>query len=473
MNDRNLSIVVFSLFSSWLLAVPFEGKILYALLDYHKVSAQPFVLGSMAAHCAGLILCGFFVRNIRAAKRLMLCSIAFCIAVSGVLFFPPSFFGEAALFSSSFLAGCCVAAWGFFLRSGTPKGERIKTIADMLIFCYILTILLSKAAADISPHMGLGLSILPLGISFILAWRLPEKEQGQASPSSNKHPGNSVSIAKPLTSLCLFIVVIAINAGLMFQVQYPAFAHLDWLASWYWAIPYIIAVFIMRSLPRTINRSYILYAAIAMTGFSFIAFIVLDRSVVGYLVVNTLMQGAFGIFNLFWWSILGEMLSFHQNAVKVLGAGLFSNVLGILLGALIGSTATFGNGQSPNSTLLALSVVCITLVMLPPLHEHLTILLKNHAYLMALSEMPQQEQTCLICDSGLEKKLTEREREIASLLFMGKTYRAIAEELCVSENTVKTHAKNIYVKVGVHNRTELMNNLLDIHPLFTGQYKSQ
>ena len=470
-NERRLSIAVFALYSAWLLSVSFEGRILYALLDYNQIPARPFVLGSMAAHCAGLVLCGFFVRNMHAAKKLMLFSVAFCIAASGALFFPISFLWVAALFSSSFLTGCAVAAWGFFLKSGTPKSERIKTVADMLIICYILTILLGRAAAAISPQTGLGLSMLLLGIAFILALRLPEQEQAQ-NPPSDEQQGTPVSIAKPLAFLCVFIIVIAINAGLMFQVQYPAFAHLDRLTGWYWAVPYIAAVFIMRHLPRKTNRTYILYAAIAMTGFSFIFFFILDHSVVSYLVVNTLMQGAFGIFNLFWWSILGEMLSFHKNPACVLGSGLFANVLGILLGALIGSAGAFKNVQSSNPTLLALSVVCLTSVMLPLLHGRLIVLLRNHAFLTAFYETPHQKQTFLIRDFGLEKKLTERETEIVSSLFTGKTYQAIAQELCVSENTIKTHAKNIYAKVGVHNRTELMNSLLNIQPSFTGQRKS-
>ena len=461
LDDRNLPIVVFSLFSAWLLSIPFEGRILYALLDKYQISAQPIVLGAMAAHCAGLILCGFFVKNMRAAKRLMLFSIAFCIAASILFFLPPSFLWKAMLFLSSFLAGCCVAAWGFFLKNGTPKSERLGAIADMLVFCYILTIMLGKAANSISPYTGLGLSILTLGLAFYFALKLPIRVT-EDEAASNEHKEQPASITRPLIFLCLFILVVAINGGLMFKVQYPAYAHLNWLTSWYWAVPYIVAVLILRKLPRKANRTYILFAAISMTGFSFIAYIVLDRSALSYLTVDTLMQGAFGIFNLFWWSILGEMLSFHKNAARILGIGLSANVLGILLGELIGSAVSFGNGQNLNSLLLALSVVCVTLVMLPPLHSYLTVLLKNHTCLTVLREMPQLEQTQLIGNFGSEKRLSERECEIASLLFKGKTYRAIAAELCISENTVKTHAKNIYAKVGVHNRTELMNSLLDI-----------
>ena len=143
-----------------------------------------------------------------------------------------------------------------------------------------------------------------------------------------------------------------------------------------------------------------------------------------------------------------------------MGVGLSANVLGVLLGGLIGNEVA--GGQSQNPTLLALGVVCVTLIMLPPLHTRLTTLLKNHAYLTTITEMPAQEQTRLICEFSITEKLTVREGEIAALLIKGKTYRMIAGELHVSENTVKTHVKNIYSKAGVQNRTELMNLLLHI-----------
>lgn len=458
-NNRRLSVIVFSLFFSWLLAFPFEGRILYALADYYNISAESFVFGTMAAHFAGLLACGFFVRNMRTAKKLMLFSIAFCIAASGVFFRPPSFLWTAALILAAFLVGCCVAAWGFYFKGCTPKNERIKTMADGLIFSNILMIALNMVAIHISPHVGLGFSMLMLAAAFLFALRLP-KEEASEPPASGQ---GEISVGKvgPLAFLCLFVVVITINSGLMYQVQGPAFAHLEWLTSWYWAAPYIAALFIMRNLPRKINRSYILYVAIAMIGFSFIAFLLLGRSWADYLVVNTLMLGACGVYDLFWWSILGEMLELDKNPAKIMGVGLSANVLGVLLGGLIGNS--IASGQSHNPTLLALGVVCVTLILLPPLHTRLTTLLKNHVYLTTITEMPAQEQTRLICEFSITEKLTEREGEIAALLIKGKTYRMIASDLHVSENTVKTHVKNIYSKAGVQSRTELMNLLLSIH----------
>ena len=457
-DNRWLSVIVFSLFFSWLLAFPFEGRILYALAEHYNTSAQSFVFGTMAAHFAGLIACGFFVRTMRTAKKLMLFSIAFCFAASAVFFGPPSLLWRLALISAAFLVGCCVAAWGFYFKGCTPKNERIKTMADGLIFSNLLMIALNMVAIHISPHVGLGFSMLMLAAAFLFALRLP-KEEAPEPPFSGQGEIN-VSKVSPLVFLCLFIVVITINSGLMYQAQGPAFAHLEWLTSWYWAVPYIAALFIMRNLPRKTNRAYILYVAIAMIGLSFIAFLALGRSWTDYLVVNTLMLGACGVYDLFWWSILGEMLELDRNPARIMGVGLSANVLGVLLGGLIGNGA---NGQSPNPTLLALGVVCVTLVLLPPLHKRLTTLLKNHIYLTTITEMPAQEQTRLICELSITEKLTEREGEIVALLIKGKTYRMIAGELHVSENTVKTHVKNIYSKAGVQSRTELMNLLLDIH----------
>jgi len=50
--------------------------------------------------------------------------------------------------------------------------------------------------------------------------------------------------------------------------------------------------------------------------------------------------------------------------------------------------------------------------------------------------------------------LTERETEILRLISLGYSNRRIAERLYLSVNTVKTHAANLYDKLGVNSRTE-------------------
>lgn len=459
-NERRLSVIVFSLFFSWLLAFPFEGQVLYTLADIFQIDPHSMILSTVAVHFVGLFFFGFLIKTIKMAKRLMLFAITFCILGTAVFFFSPSILWNISLISSSFLAGGCVAAWGYYFKSGTPSNERIKTAADGLIYSNILMIIMNMMAIHISPYIGLGVSILVLGGALLFTICLPGHLQEKPSSTSDQSK-KKVSVVKPLVFLCLFVVIITINSGLMYEVINPAFAHHEWLVSWYWSVPYIIALYIMKNLPRKTNRTYILYVAIAMIGFAFIAFMILDRSVISYIVVNTLMLGACGVYDLFWWSILGEMLDMGKNPAKILGVGLSANVLGVLLGGLIGNNIISTNVHSNYTSVLALTVVCVTLVILPPLHKYLSALLKNHAYLTVLSEMSLTEEGSKIDWLVQVGRLTERENEIAAMLLKGKTYRMIAGELHLSENTIKTHVKNIYSKLNIQSRMELINIMVE------------
>jgi DNA-binding CsgD family transcriptional regulator len=57
--------------------------------------------------------------------------------------------------------------------------------------------------------------------------------------------------------------------------------------------------------------------------------------------------------------------------------------------------------------------------------------------------------------------LTEREKEIAILLLHGESNKTISNKLHISEDTVKTHVKNIYRKLDVNNRVQLINTLME------------
>jgi DNA-binding CsgD family transcriptional regulator len=50
--------------------------------------------------------------------------------------------------------------------------------------------------------------------------------------------------------------------------------------------------------------------------------------------------------------------------------------------------------------------------------------------------------------------ITRRELEILELIAQGMSNREIADKLCVSENTVKTHASRVFDKLGAKRRTQ-------------------
>lgn len=54
-----------------------------------------------------------------------------------------------------------------------------------------------------------------------------------------------------------------------------------------------------------------------------------------------------------------------------------------------------------------------------------------------------------------QSSLTDREKEILTLLIKGYSYKEIASGIFISSETLNSHIKNIYRKLNVHSRSEL------------------
>ncbi len=70
-------------------------------------------------------------------------------------------------------------------------------------------------------------------------------------------------------------------------------------------------------------------------------------------------------------------------------------------------------------------------------------------------------------DNEKLEKLTKRELQVLKLLAIGKLNRQVAEELDISERTVKNHVSSIFKKIDVKDRTQaavftIRNNLINI-----------
>ena len=58
---------------------------------------------------------------------------------------------------------------------------------------------------------------------------------------------------------------------------------------------------------------------------------------------------------------------------------------------------------------------------------------------------------------AVEYDLTRREEEILQLLARGRTASRIAETLCITTATTRTHLRNIYAKLGVHSQQDILD----------------
>lgn len=448
-NNRN-SILYISFFSAWLLSFPFLGQVLYGLYDKYSLSLDNLSLITIFSLFLGLLLGGYIVDKIEKSKNLSI--LINCIAIGGtmIFFFSPTRLWDIAIILLSFMGGIYIANIGFYLKEYSSPKNRIKTIAFVLILSNILMGVINIISVNLSPILGLVLGILSLILSliFLMKSKLEPKE------IRSEYKVDIMDNFKPLMFLYFFIAILSINSGLMYAVIRPAFNHYRLWTSVFWIIPYIIGIYIVSRSNKKINKAYCLYLAISFTGLSFLLFLALDRSWISYIIVNSFMMSAFGIFDLFWWSIIGELLDYAKNPAKMLGFGLSANVLGILVGDSLGIKILNISGGI-NVSILAIVIVFIILIILPLLNKSLSSILEEQIFLFEIFKFEElnKEEICKY------PNLTDRENQIVDLLFRGWTYRMIAEELFLSENTIKTHIKNIYSKYNVQSKSELIKKL--------------
>jgi DNA-binding CsgD family transcriptional regulator/MFS family permease len=458
--SRLLSVAAFSLLFAYLLSFLFEGRVMYGLMAHFGRQTPLVVTLAVISHCAGLFFCGFFLKTPGAVKRAALVYAGLCLLGSVPFFFSPGPLWLVSGVVCGFTAGCAVASWGYFFKTLSSKQERFKTCADCLAGTYVLLFILNLISAHASPFLALALAMLCLTAGAACVCRLPTAEASRDEEEKRTGPSD---LRQSLLLLCAFIVILTVDSGLMYRAVSPAFAHLPKLTGWYSALPYLAALLVMRRLSERKGqtlRSAMLYIGLGLLMLSFLAFMLTERSVGAYLTVTTLMVFAFGIFDLFWWSILGDMLEFTDNPVRLFGIGLSANVFGVLLGRFIGEGFTALALSPSNITVTALVVICLATALLPPLNRKLAQLLKSHAYLTAYSELKEPERKQAVLSIQPLGPLTERENEILSLLLEGRSNKAIAEESFVTENTVKSHVKSILSKYGAASRAELISLLL-------------
>lgn len=93
--------------------------------------------------------------------------------------------------------------------------------------------------------------------------------------------------------------------------------------------------------------------------------------------------------------------------------------------------------------------------------EHLRQELQN--YMLQLDKLQQEiseSQNNKFHGDRLSRfQLSEREKEVLNFIAQGYKNAEIAEKLFVSKNTIKTHIKNIYIKLDVRNRVEALKKV--------------
>jgi DNA-binding NarL/FixJ family response regulator len=93
------------------------------------------------------------------------------------------------------------------------------------------------------------------------------------------------------------------------------------------------------------------------------------------------------------------------------------------------------------------------------LQASVEIAIANHS-LQLNKKLPQLLSNKI--NSTLLEPLSEREFEVLQLVYDGVTNKQISNDLFISENTVKTHLKSIYIKLDTNTRYALMAKLREM-----------
>ena len=440
--SKTIITMIFSLFLAWLFSFPFEGKVLYALAAEAKLTGSLYIFLSLFALGLGLCTSGFFAKRQPPTQKSMLLTVGICLGGSLVFFFPMTGLWYFALVLISFLAGVFIGWWGFYLKEYATTKER-KKISALILICSRLLMIATNLLAKSIPDLGLSLAILYLLAVFLLLFKLDQPLQQKKAPLAQE----KVAPRELLLPLCAFILFVSINSGFMYRVVKPAFSHFESLANFYGWTSYILALVILRILPQKTNRAYLFDIALKVLGISWLLFLWMDRSIVSYLLIESTMMGALGVFDLFLFCILGSILDYAVNPAHVLGMGLALNVLGILLGGILGQLLMFYFGTAIVAA-VGLLLVFASILLFPPLNVKLTGLLEHHLFLIKIQGLSHRKEE--------KVQLTGKEQQIVELLLHGYTYKAIAEALFISENTLKYHTKNLYRKLKVNNKMDLI-----------------
>jgi len=189
-----------------------------------------------------------------------------------------------------------------------------------------------------------------------------------------------------------------------------------------------------------------------------------------------MMEAAFAFLDLFIWTTLGDLAFLYGAPFQVFGYALAPMLGSILAGELIGiELLQIGENYRLVTALFAVAAIFLTYTVIPWLNQRMQ---KDLYCFLGAEQKDGESAGDQDSDAGENRaqeslldravklllpaqKLTPRETEIISLLLRGMTNKEIAARLYISENTLKTHLKNIYPKFGVSHKRELLFLVLE------------
>ena len=226
----------------------------------------------------------------------------------------------------------------------------------------------------------------------------------------------------------------------------------------------VVAFLVVLVAPKRASWMYRVGLLAMVAGFSLMPFLYDGQS---FEASGAIIIGGYTIFDVLSWVIFSQVAHTRsREPVKTIAVMRLAVGACYAAGAAVGiilSSAMVTNAHVYEEAMFVGYLMTVAIVLLLTSKE-VWELFAPEVVVQPAAEAPSAAESQP--DDVLQKRcqewgFTQREQEIIGLLAVGRTQPWIAESLGISENTVNTHVRRIYQKMGVHSRQELIDLVLN------------
>lgn len=260
----------------------------------------------------------------------------------------------------------------------------------------------------------------------------------------------------------LFITILLFQAASGYALAYGSVASLPQLPLLSVLPLMVVAFCVIRAKKMPVDALFQGSALLIVAGYLCVFALAPAHSALGIPWSQVLLTAGADCFSLLSWFVVACLAA--RNVVGALPMFLFyyaAESAGTVFGANMGHLTNAISANFPSVSLLFVALIVLLFV------AYNLVVLKTFSFEATLSQVaPMQSVFVQLGQNTLEGNcskvvkrygLTPKEAEIVELLARGRNSQAIQEKLVVSRNTVKTHVKNIYLKLDVHSQQELID----------------
>lgn len=447
-----------ALYFSWFLAFPYFGSILDIISQSVTIESNQISLTFIASHALGFLAGAFLLRETYIWRKLIISSLVALVILNLSLLVFPSELWLPVTALIGLVSSLYILAWSVLFSSFSTL-EKIKLYALALIIATLISLVISIFSSLLAPIILLLLNIIPLFAALVL---VALKRHNITIDLQVKK--NSVNRFPTYFVVILFLIVFLLHFsfGFMFALidgSFPFMAENKLALDYYSYIPYLFACLIIFRFAHIINLRYMPQPGISLFGLAFILIILLNNNSRGFYLTVSMIESAVVIISVFIWVMQGELSRTYAAPYRFFGFGLFTTLLAVFFGNIFGeSLLRYDDTFLINATLYTVAAIFITMVSIPWLLDRIsadisTGKIKSEDRLVASG---REDNLVILYEKA---GLTEREKQVAALLCQGKTNKVMAEKLFISENTLKTHLRNIYEKFNIYSKNELIAHL--------------